>query len=317
MLLVLGDDVKTNLSSYLIYTVILKRCVDILQQSGYLYGEVLELGGIVKSINSLFELPTKAYELADGSRKFTGVKDKIKVNGLSFNYASGEEIIHDASFEIGSGEVVALVGPSGSGKSTVAQLLLRLYDSEPGMISIDGFDIQEYSLQDLREKTAYVSQSSNLFDDTLRNNLTYGITRSVTDEELLEAIEKAQLKTFFSSLKEGFETRVGDKGIRISGGEAQRVAIARGILKNVGFLILDEATSALDATTEREIQQAIDLFVENKTVLVIAHRFSTLKNVDKIVAIADGRVVEQGSLAELLDENGLFAELWKAQELFV
>ena len=317
LLFILGDDIKQSMPSYLIYIVILKRTVDMLQILGGYYGQIQAVSGLVDNINSLYSQPIDEFKLVDGTIPFTGISDRIEIRNLDFDYVSGAPVLRDVSFTIKKGEAVALVGPSGSGKSTLAQLILRLYDAPEGTILIDGIDIRDYSLVSLRERTAYVNQSSNLFDDTLRNNLTYGISREIGDAEIVEALEKAKLGKFLAELPEGLDSYLGEQGVRISGGEAQRVAIARAILKKVDFFILDEATSALDANTEQEVQDAIDALVESKTLLVIAHRFSTLKNVDRILTISDGRIVEEGPLAELLEEEGMFAKLWKAQELFV
>jgi subfamily B ATP-binding cassette protein MsbA len=316
-LALLKNDIKANASAYLVYLVIIKRCLDVLQQGSQLYGDCKGLAGVVDSINEVFNVPLDRYQLKDGTIEFTGLREQIEVRDLNFSYQTQRTTLTDINFTISRGEVVALVGPSGSGKSTLAQLLLRLYDAPPNTILLDGVDIREYTLASLRQRTAYVSQTSNLFDDTLRNNLLYGCCRQVSDTEIATALSRARLSDFMETLPEGLNTRIGDRGTRISGGEAQRVAIARAILKGVDFFILDEATSALDASTEKQVQEAIDDLVKDKTVLVIAHRFSTLKNVDKIITIANGQLVEQGSLNELLASKGLFSQLWKAQELFV
>ena len=316
LVFIVRGQISGQLASYLVYLYVLKKSAETLRMSGNVFGLLKSVDALIDSILELFSFSSEKYILVDGKRNFSGLESRIEICNLSFFYKDNEPVLHDISFTINRGEMLALVGPSGAGKSTIAQLLIRLYEVPAATIFYDGVDIRDFKLSSLRERTAFVSQSGNLFSDTLRANLTYGVGRDVTDEDLHRVIRLARLERVLENLPEGLETKIGDRGTRISGGEAQRVAIARAMLKDADLYILDEATSALDATTERSVQDALDELSRDKTVVVIAHRFATLKNADRIVTIDNGRIVEEGPLPELLENRGLFAELWKAQELF-
>ncbi len=203
--------------------------------------------------------------------------------------------------------MLGIVGPTGSGKTTLINLILRFYDSPPASIMIDGVDIREFSFKTLRNHMALVSQDTLLFNDTLKNNIIYGLDREVTEKELIDTLQKARLQEFILSLPKGLDTSIGDKGIRLSGGERQRLSIARALLKNADILILDEASSSLDTKTEIFIQQAIEELMRGRTVICIAHRLSTIKGMDKIIVIEGGMLKEEGSLLELLEKKGKFA----------
>ncbi|UCG35575.1 MAG: ATP-binding cassette domain-containing protein, partial [Candidatus Omnitrophota bacterium] len=233
---------------------------------------------------------------------------------LKFEYVTNEKILKNLSFRIKKGETFAIVGPTGSGKTTIINLLLRFYDCPPRSIFIDGTDIRELDLKSLMPHLGYVSQDSFLFDDTIRNNLTYGLRREITEEELIRITKQAQLYDFILQQKDRFETKIGERGVMLSGGEKQRLSIARALLKGTQILILDEATSSLDSITEHQIQEAIDEAVKGRTAIVIAHRLSTIKNADKIVVIEDGRLIEQGTLDELLAKKGTFYKYWQEQK---
>jgi subfamily B ATP-binding cassette protein MsbA len=248
-----------------------------------------------------------------GKKVFPGLKDRIELRNLSFQYAVDREILRDVSFSIRRGELTALVGPTGSGKTTLINLLLRFYECEPGMIFLDGTDIREFKTESLREHFALVSQETFLFHDTLRQNITYGATSS-SAAEVRQVVERARLSDYVSKLPAGLETLIGDRGTKLSGGEKQRVSIARALLKGAEILILDEATSSLDSQTERLIQEAIDEVIRGKTAIVIAHRLSTIQHADRIVVLEGGRMVEQGTLMELLGRKGRFFVLWEEQK---
>jgi ABC-type transport system involved in Fe-S cluster assembly fused permease/ATPase subunit len=216
------------------------------------------------------------------------------------------------SFEVPAGKMVAIVGPSGAGKSTISRILFRFYDIQEGRVTIDGQNIRDVTQTSLRAAIGVVPQDTVLFNDTILYNIRYGRPEA-TDEEVFEAARLAQIDSFIKTLPQGYRTMVGERGLKLSGGEKQRVAIARTILKGPPILMLDEATSALDSHTEKEIQDALDRVARERTALVIAHRLSTIVHADVIIVLDKGRVVEQGSHAELIAKNGLYASLWDRQ----
>jgi ATP-binding cassette subfamily B protein len=236
----------------------------------------------------------------------------IRFENVRFGYDPDRTILEGLSFEVPAGKVVAIVGPSGAGKSTVSRILLRFYDVAGGRVTIDGQDIRHVTQRSLRAAIGVVPQDTVLFNDTILYNIRYGRPEA-TDTEVEEAARLAQIDGFIRALPDGYRTMVGERGLKLSGGEKQRVAIARTILKAPPILILDEATSALDSHTEREIQDALDLVARNRTTLVIAHRLSTIVAADNILVLDGGRLVEQGTHAELLATAGLYASLWSRQ----
>ena len=237
---------------------------------------------------------------------------EITYENVNFSYED-KKILHDLSFEVSSGETVALVGPSGAGKTTITNLLPRFYDVTSGSIKIDGVDIKEYSLKSLRENIGIVQQDVFLFSGTLRENVAYG-KPDATDEEIYDALYKAQLKDLVDSYEDGLDTIVGERGVKLSGGQKQRISIARMFLKNPPILILDEATSALDTETEREIQSALNRLAVGRTTLVIAHRLATIKNADRILVVTPNGIEESGSHEELLENTeGIYRALHDAQ----
>ncbi|WP_273717572.1 MULTISPECIES: ABC transporter ATP-binding protein/permease [Bartonella] len=245
----------------------------------------------------------KPLEISDGTIRFHQVK---------FSYDSTRQILRDIDFEVPGGKTVAIVGPSGAGKSTISRLLFRFYDVEAGSITIDGQDIRDITQKSLREAIGMVPQDTVLFNDTIAYNIRYG-RPSATDEEVHKASEMAQISKFIEMLPEGFQSMVGERGLKLSGGEKQRVAIARTLLKAPPLLILDEATSALDTATEQEIQQALDIVSRGRTTLIIAHRLSTVINADEILVLKSGRIIENGTHTELLRKKGLYASMWNKQ----
>jgi ABC-type transport system involved in Fe-S cluster assembly fused permease/ATPase subunit len=216
------------------------------------------------------------------------------------------------SFEVPAGRTVAIVGPSGAGKSTISRLLYRFYDVTSGRIVIDGQDVRDVQQKSLRAAIGMVPQDTVLFNDTIRYNIRYG-RWDASEEEIERAAQMAQIDTFIRAMPKGYDTEVGERGLKLSGGEKQRVAIARTILKGPPILILDEATSALDSYTEKEIQDALDQVSRGRTTLVIAHRLSTIVNADEILVMSAGEIVERGTHAELLDQQGLYAGMWDRQ----
>lgn len=236
----------------------------------------------------------------------------ISYEDVSFRY---EEpwVLHNLSLTIPKGQMVALVGASGAGKSTLVDLLPRFYDVTSGRITIDGTDIRQVRASELRELIGYVNQTPILFNDTIRNNITFGMERAVSDEEVRTAAEAANATEFIDQLPEGFEYNIGDGGSKLSGGQRQRLSIARALLKDSPILILDEATSALDNVSEQLVQEAIQHLVSDRTTIVIAHRLSTIMHADLICVMQEGQIVEQGTHAELLERGGLYAQLYQIQ----
>ena len=236
----------------------------------------------------------------------------ISYEDVSFRY---EEpwVLHNLSLTIPKGQMVALVGASGAGKSTLVDLLPRFYDVTSGRITIDGTDIRQVRASELRELIGYVNQTPILFNDTIRNNITFGMERAVSDEEVRTAAEAANATEFIDQLPEGLEYNIGDGGSKLSGGQRQRLSIARALLKDSPILILDEATSALDNVSEQLVQEAIQRLVSDRTTIVIAHRLSTIMHADLICVMQEGQIVEQGTHAELLERGGLYAQLYQIQ----
>ena len=239
-------------------------------------------------------------------------KDKIQINDVSFKYESDDTILKNISFEIKKGSAVALVGSSGAGKSTLADLIPRFYDVNQGAIEIDGQDIRHVTLNSLRRLMGIVTQETILFNDTVKANIAYG-QKDVDDEQVIAAAKAANALEFIEELPKGLDTVIGEKGVKLSGGQRQRLAIARTIMKNPPILILDEATSALDTESERLVQEALETLMTDRTVLVIAHRLSTVTNADKIIVMEKGLIKEMGTHDELIQKNGLYSNLYNVQ----
>jgi ATP-binding cassette, subfamily B, bacterial MsbA len=263
---------------------------------------------------SIFTLLDEPVEADSGRLPLQRADGCIEFRHVSFAYDSDNaEVIDDLSFSISPGQTVALVGRSGSGKTTVASLLVRFYNPDRGGIYLDGHDLREYRLGDLRQQIAMVGQEVVLFNDTLAHNIGYARPDGVSNDEIEAAAEAAHAMTFIRDLPQGLQTRIGDRGVLLSGGQRQRIAIARAILKDAPILLLDEATSALDSESERLVQEALSTLTRNRTSLIIAHRLSTVERADRVLVLERGRLVESGSHAELLEKNGLYADLYRKQ----
>ena len=246
------------------------------------------------------------------ARELTGLKDKIEFRNVHFSYDGSREVIDGISFEIRRGQTVALVGPSGGGKSTLSELLPRFYDPTSGEILIDGISLRDYTQESIRAHMSVVAQDTILFNDTIENNIAMG-RRGASHEEIVEAAKVANADAFIRECPEGYDTNIGDRGVKLSGGQRQRLSIARAVLKNPDILILDEATSALDTESEKLVQDALNKLLKGRTSVVIAHRLSTIHNADQIIVVDHGRIAEQGTHAELMARNGIYAKLIEMQ----
>lgn len=240
------------------------------------------------------------------------LRGNIHFNDVSFSYEKGKDILRGINLNVSSGETVAFVGPSGAGKTTICSLIPRFYDVTKGAISIDGMDIRDITKKSLRSQIGIVQQDVFLFTGTLKENIAYG-KLDASDEEIFEAARRAHLESFIMGLKDGYETQIGERGLKLSGGQKQRLAIARMFLKNPPILILDEATSALDTETEMIIQQSLNELAKNRTTLIIAHRLATIRDADRIVVVTENGIEEEGRHDDLLEQDGLFANLHRVQ----
>jgi subfamily B ATP-binding cassette protein MsbA len=280
----------------------------------------------LSQVNSIMQQAVAAssriYEVLDsspsvkerlGAKELAGFNNNIKFENVCFSYGE-QEVLKNINLEVRKGQLLAIVGPSGVGKSTLVDLIPRFYDPIKGRILIDGIDIQEVSLKSLRLSIGIVTQEIILFNDTVKVNIAYGKI-DASQREIEEAARQAYAHDFIKDLPLGYETIIGDRGMKISGGERQRIAIARALLKNPPILILDEATSQLDSGSERIVQEALDRLIQGRTVFVIAHRLSTVRNAHIILVLDKGRIVEQGNHSNLLTNNGLYKKLYELQEL--
>ncbi len=278
---------------------------------GFVYREIKQ--GLV-DMEEMFQLLRQNTEIADapGAEALTAPAGAVTFEDVRFGYRPDREILHGVSFTVPAGRSLAIVGPTGAGKSTISRLLFRFYDVSGGHVRIDGRDVRDLTQDSLRAAIGVVPQDTVLFNDTIRYNIAYG-RPGATQTEIEDAARLAQVHDFVMRLPDRYDTMVGERGLKLSGGEKQRVAIARTILKNPAILILDEATSALDSRTEQDIQQALRVVSRHRTTLTIAHRLSTVVEADEILVLHDGFVAERGSHAELLQRGGLYARMWSMQ----
>jgi subfamily B ATP-binding cassette protein MsbA len=268
----------------------------------------------IAAAESLFEILDEPVELDEGIYQAERCKGALEFKNLTFQYdGAGEPALIDINFKVEPGQTIALVGSSGGGKSTLASLISRFYPHDTGEILLDGVEINNYQLANLRKQLALVNQQVTLFNDTIANNIAYGALATASKDEITQAATDAYAMEFISKLDQGLDTEIGENGVKLSGGQRQRLALARALLKDAPILILDEATSALDTESERFIQAALQKVMSNRTTLVIAHRLSTIENADMIMVIDHGRIVERGTHQELIAKNGAYARLHSMQ----
>ena len=312
ILCVMGIRNGTNtLGDFVLINAMMIQLYQPLNFMGMVYREIKQA---TIDIESMFTILGQNPEIQDrpGAKPLDVNKGAIRFEDVQFAYDPARPILKGVSFEVPAGKTVAVVGPSGAGKSTISRLLFRFYEPQSGRITIDGQDIRVVTQRSLRDKIGMVPQDTVLFNDTIGYNIRYG-RWDATEEEVEEAARLAQIDSFIRMVPGGYQAQVGERGLKLSGGEKQRVAIARTILKGPPILLLDEATSALDSFTEREIQTALDRVSTGRTTLVIAHRLSTIINADEILVLDSGEIIERGRHEQLLDKGGVYAAMWNRQ----
>jgi len=301
---------QLQVSSLLTFLFVLLRIMPLRRQIDGARVQLSNCQGSFSNIQELLRVDNKPL-FYNGNKKFIGLKQKIEFVGVNFGYDSEEIVLHNINLTIEKGKMTALVGASGAGKSTLADLIPRFYDPTRGKVLIDGVDLREFNIYSFRNKLAVVSQDTYIFNTSVRDNIAYAL-EDVDDAVVIEAAKLANALEFIQDLPQGFDTQLGDRGVRLSGGQRQRIAIARALLRNPEILILDEATSALDSVSERLIQQSLEKLAVGRTVIAIAHRLSTIVRADKVVVLQQGRIIEQGGYQELLEQRG---ELWKYHQM--
>ncbi len=297
-----------DLVAFIIYALNISRSVS---QTSRLYAAINTAAGATERI---FELLEEIPEIEDspGAKIVGHVKGAIRAENVWFSYDENRPVLKEISFEAEPGQTIALVGPSGAGKTTLLNLIPRFYDPHEGSITLDGTHIKNFQLKSLRDKIAMVPQEVHLFGTSVKENIRYG-NLNATDDEIIDSATAANAHLFITDMPEGYDSLIGEKGVKLSGGQKQRLAIARAILKNPAILLLDEATSSLDSESEAQVQEALYRLMKHRTTFVIAHRLSTVQNADRILVLDDGRIVESGTHAELITNDGLYSHLYALQ----
>ncbi len=296
----------------LLFVGIIVQMLPSLKSFGLVFNSIQEGTAASNRIFSILDVKPRIYDRPN-AKTINGFKNKIEFQNVYFKYETGDVVLKEINCEINSGETVAIVGPSGAGKSTLVDLIPRFYDVTDGKVLIDGIDVRDITTDSLRTLMGIVTQETILFNDTVKNNIAYG-HQEVEFDKIVNAAKVANAHDFILALSDGYETVIGDRGVKLSGGERQRLSLARAILKNPPILILDEATSALDTESEILVQQAIDRLMEGRTSIVIAHRLSTVQRADKIIVLENGRIVESGTHYQLLSQNNsLYKKLYELQ----
>ncbi|WP_436910465.1 ABC transporter ATP-binding protein [Halosimplex marinum] len=304
-------DTELTVGTLVTFLLLTQRLVNPLAQMSNIIERYEDAKASTKRILGLMSLPVRIQDKPDAV-DLDDVEGHVEYDGVTFSYDADEVVLDDIDIDVDPGETVGLVGPTGAGKTTIVKLLLRLYDVDEGAVRVDGHDVRDVTVSSLRGSMGYVGQDNFLFDGTVADNVKYG-QFDASREEVVEACKRAEAHDFIQKLPEGYDTDIGERGVKLSGGQRQRVAVARTILQHPAIMIFDEATSAVDTETEMLIQRSIDELAADRTTFIIAHRLSTVRDADTILVIDEGEIVERGTHDELLEGDGLYANLWRVQ----